>query len=326
MPGAFFPLFEALGLGLPHRPVLVAVSGGADSLALALAYAAFREVSAAEAPWQAVTVDHRLRPESTEEAAQVAAWLRARAIPHETLTWHHPPLQTRIEEEAREARYALLAAYAQAHSFGVILTAHHALDQIETALMRVVRGSGLTGLSGMAPVSRRDDISLARPFLSVFPEELRAFLTRQGQPYITDASNLDDRFERARWRKRLAEVPRSCLEGVSRSLQNLQRLEVQLQAAATTFLQAEVTRTPSGFLFPLKSFQALLPAVGERALRGLLQAISPRPCAQRILEGLRCKLAESDGKLFHGATAHGCVLQRIEGGRIMLRKEERRFP
>lgn len=326
MPKAFFPLFEALGLGLPHRPVLVAVSGGADSLALALAYAAFREASAATAPWQAVTVDHQLRPESTEESAQVAAWLRARSIPHETLTWHHPPLQARIEEQAREARYALLTAHAQAHGFDVILTAHHALDQIETALMRAVRGSGLTGLSGMALLSRRDDVSLARPFLSVFPEALKAFLARQNQPFITDASNLDERFERARWRKRLAEAPKPCLEGVSRSLQNLQRLEVQLQAVATTFLQAEVTRTPSGFLFPLKSFQALLPAVGERALRGLLQTFSPRPCPQRILEGLRNKLAESDGKLFQGATAHGCVLRRIQGGRIMLRKEERRLP
>lgn len=321
-----FPAFQALPLDWKQMPVLVGVSGGADSLALALAYQAFREAITAEAPWCAVTVDHRLRPESTQEAQQVARWLKIWRVPHTTLTWNHAPLSSQIEEKARQARYSLLTGFARDHGFTAVLTAHHALDQIETVLMRAARGSGLTGLRGMVPVSKQKDILIVRPFLTLFPADLRRVLSEAQQPFVEDPSNASSRFERVRWRKGLTffESRGLNLKGFSHSIQNLQDIEEQLTAAARVFINAQVQSTAGevGRSFPLSLFRELLPAVGERVLRALLQEVSQKmtPCSQRILKTLRDKLLSP---LFKGATAHGCILRRTHGKRVLIFPEKR---
>ena len=322
---ALFSGFRALPVDWDRTPVLIAVSGGADSLALTLAYQAFREAQGIVAPWGTATVDHRLRPASTQEAAQVAHWLEARAIPHATLTWAHGPLTTQVEERARQARYDLLTDWARQNGFAAILTAHHALDQIETVLMRATRGAGLTGLRGIAPVSERGGILLLRPFLGVFPEDLRRRLAEAGQPFVEDPSNESPEFERVRWRKALRFFGARGLDlrGVARSIAALQGVEAQLTAAAQAFVEAHVQATADGGrTVPLVSFRALLPAVGERVLRRLLEEASGdrTPCPQRVLAALQKKIA---APAFKGATAHHCTLRRIHGGRLRVEKERR---
>src|SRR5215472_14255742 len=113
-----------------RRPRLaVAVSGGADSMALALSAAAWARHRGGAIT--ALTVDHRLRPESTGEARQVGAWLTARGIAHETLVWEGPHPTGDIQAAARTARYRLLEAWCAQHGVLHLLTAHHREDQAE---------------------------------------------------------------------------------------------------------------------------------------------------------------------------------------------------
>lgn len=187
------------------RTLAVAVSGGADSMALAL-------LTAAAFPGRvhAFTVDHGLREESAGEAALVNAWLSKHDIPHTTLVWQGQKPATNIQAEARSARYRLLAEACAEIGATVLLTAHHKEDQAETVLLRLARGAGLPGLSAMKPVRRLNagfDTLLVRPLLDVSREDLRGYLTAQNQPWIEDPSNQDQRFDRIKVRTLLADPP-----------------------------------------------------------------------------------------------------------------------
>ena len=177
----------------------VAVSGGADSLALTLlanAWARRRGGTVA-----ALTVDHRLRPESAAEARRTGEWLASRGIAHQTLVWDGPHPASDIQAEARTARYRLLQACCAEQGYLHLLTAHHLEDRAETFWLRLARGSGLDGLAGISAVSERARCRVLRPLLDVPPERLRARLRREGQEWIEDPSNRNTEFGRVRVRE-----------------------------------------------------------------------------------------------------------------------------
>jgi tRNA(Ile)-lysidine synthase len=177
----------------------VAVSGGPDSLALAiLADRWAREKGGAIC---ALTVDHRLRPESGDEVRRLGAWLSARAIRHEVLVWTGEKPRTGIQEAARFARYRLLGGWCRDHACLHLLTGHHRDDQIETHLIRRRAHSGPDGLAGMSAIRELADCRLLRPLLGVAKDRLVACLEAERQPFISDPSNLDPAFERSRLRQ-----------------------------------------------------------------------------------------------------------------------------
>lgn len=174
----------------------VAVSGGADSLGmLLLAQAAY------PGQVEAATVDHRLRPAAAQEAAYVAQICAARGIPHATLTVT-VPRRGNVSDRARVARYAALGDWSARRGLSWVLTAHHADDQLETIIMRLNRGSGIAGLSGI----RARQGNVARPLLLWRRSELAALVASAGLTAIEDPSNRDDRFDRARLRAVLNSV------------------------------------------------------------------------------------------------------------------------
>ena len=181
----------------------VAVSGGADSLALLLLATAVRPGKI-----EAATVDHALRPESRTEAEMVASICKRLSVPHAILTveWDERP-KTRIQQRARIARYQLLGRWAQERGLRGLLTAHHLDDQAETVLMRIARGSGVKGLAGMrrvAQVPGWGDQVLLRPLLGWRHEELERVCADAAVVAISDPSNDDEQFERVRIRRALA--------------------------------------------------------------------------------------------------------------------------
>ena len=155
-PGLAAPTIDALLAPLCEFDVaLLAVSGGPDSTAL-LAMAVEWARRAAKAPrLAAATVDHGLRNESADEAAAVGALCARLGVPHRVLVWSGDKPKTRIQERARAARYALLGAHASEIGAKAIVTAHHLDDQAETALFRLLRGSGVGGLRAMAASADR---------------------------------------------------------------------------------------------------------------------------------------------------------------------------
>lgn len=181
------------------QKIAVAVSGGADSLALALM--AKNELAVFGFEVIALTVDHKLRPTSTQEAAYVAEVMKAHGIEHHILEWTSEKPKTGIEEAARKARYQLLTDWCQNHDIKILLTAHHQNDQAETFLMRLKRGSGLEGLCCMRPVSENNGIIIARPFLNTDPQDLRQYLSDRHVKWMEDESNDDVRYFRNRLRQ-----------------------------------------------------------------------------------------------------------------------------
>jgi tRNA(Ile)-lysidine synthase len=194
----------------------VAVSGGPDSLALLLlAIAAF--------PGRvlAATVDHRLRPASGEEARFVSELCTRLAAPHSVLSVDVPSGGHGVQGEARRVRYDALAAWAVEHDIPVLCTGHHADDQAETVLMRLQRGSGIAGLSGVRPLRRHGTLAIARPLLDWTRADVSAVVEGAGLTAIDDPSNRDRRFDRAAMRRFLAANPQFEARRLARSAASL---------------------------------------------------------------------------------------------------------
>ncbi len=186
------------------RVALVAVSGGPDSMALLHLAALWRDMGGPQI--HAATVDHDLRPGSRAEAEAVAQWAAALGIPHSILTWTGERPKARIQELARAARYRLLDALAAEIGAEVLLTGHHADDQAETILFRLLRGSGVAGLAAMAPVSQRGGLRIVRPLLGLSKADLIAHCEAMGQAFFQDPSNRDPRYARTNLKPLLTDL------------------------------------------------------------------------------------------------------------------------
>jgi tRNA(Ile)-lysidine synthase len=172
----------------------LAISGGPDSLALLLL-----AHEAMPGQIEAATVDHQLRPEAANEAAYVAQICAERAITHAIFT-PQAPITGNIQSQARKVRYALLKQWAGDRGLSYIATAHHADDQLETFLMRLSRGSGVDGLSGI----RERNGHIIRPLLGFTKTELEAICAEAGITPVRDPSNSDTDFDRVRMRQWIA--------------------------------------------------------------------------------------------------------------------------
>jgi tRNA(Ile)-lysidine synthase len=148
----------------------------------------------------ALTVDHGLRQEAADEAAQVGLWLKARGIDHAVLVWTREKPATGLQAAARAARYRLLIDYCRDQGILHLALAHHREDQAETVLLRFAKGSGIDGLAGMAAIREVGGVRLLRPLLGMPRERLTATLTAYGQPWIEDPSNRSTAFARVRLR------------------------------------------------------------------------------------------------------------------------------
>ena len=180
--------------------IVLAVSGGPDSVALMWLAARWRRTLARGPRLVAVTVDHGLRAEAKAEARDVKRLARALDLPHRTMRWTGAKPKTGLPAAARAARYRLLAQAARASGATHILTAHTRDDQAETLLMRLLRGSGIAGLAAMARQSERDGVLLARPFLHVSKSQLIATLKKAKLGFADDPTNRDLNFTRPRIR------------------------------------------------------------------------------------------------------------------------------
>jgi tRNA(Ile)-lysidine synthase len=181
--------------------IVLAVSGGPDSIALMWLAARWRGTLARGPRLIAVTVDHGLRAEAAAEARDVKRLARTLDLPHRTMRWTGEKPKTGLPAAARTARYRLLAQAARACGATHILTAHTRDDQAETLLMRLLRGSGIGGLAAMARESERDGVRLARPFLQVSKSQLVATLKKAKIGFADDPTNRDTNFTRPRLRE-----------------------------------------------------------------------------------------------------------------------------
>ncbi len=324
-PAEFDRLMQAVGPFESRPRVAVAVSGGSDSMALALLAAewAARRGGAITA----ITVDHGLRPEAAAEARQVGRWLRARGIAHRILRWRPPvgALPGGLQAVARAARYGLLADWCRRQGVLHLALAHQQEDQAETLLLRLARGSGLDGLAAMAPIAERAGVRLIRPLLAIPRARLRATLAAAQQPWIDDPSNDDPVHARIRMRRLL---PALAAEGLgaarlAATAAHLARARTAIDDAVAALLAEAAAVFPAGYLRldpnPLRSAPA---EVSLRALAHCLMAVGGNDYAPRLdrLERLHGKVRA--GALGGGATLAGCLVVPRSGALLICREPE----
>ncbi|WP_305098063.1 tRNA lysidine(34) synthetase TilS [Croceibacterium aestuarii] len=241
----------------------LAVSGGPDSLAmLLLAHAAM------PGEFEAATVDHGLRAEAAEEAAFVARICAARGIAHSVLRVEVAP--GNVQDEARRARYAALAAWARERGFAALATAHHADDQAETVLMRLNRGSGLGGLSGVRARGTvpGGTLPVLRPLLSWRRAELAALVAGAGIEAVSDPSNADPRYDRVRMRTALAEADWLDAAAIAQSAAYLADAQEALDWAMEREWDANVEIVAGGIRYEPSAPRAIVLQVLRRIFAG----------------------------------------------------------
>jgi len=290
--------------GLDAFPaLLLAVSGGPDSTALMYLAARWRDSLRVKPKLVAVTVDHGLRKESTAEATAVARLARKLRIPHRTMRWTGRKPKTRLQEEARRARYRLLGDAARKVGAAHILTAHTLDDQAETVLIRMSRGSGLSGLAAMQRISKvphAEDLLLVRPLLEVPKARLVATLRVAGIPYADDPSNRDPRFMRARLRGLMAALALEGLDspGLARLAHRIRRADAAIESGVDQAVADLFVELPAGGIaIEARRFAGLPAEIALRLLgRALARVGNEGPVELAKLEALKSALDEAQNK------------------------------
>ena len=314
---------------LKSAPALVlAVSGGPDSVALMWLAARWRRSLARGPKLVVVTVDHGLRPEAAREAREVKRQATALALTHRTLRWRGAKPKTGLPAVARDARYRLLAQAARATGATHVLTAHTRDDQAETLLMRLLRGSGIAGLSAMARLTMRDGIVLARPLLDVPKSQLIATLKRASLGFADDPTNRDSAFTRPRLR---ALLPQLASEGGD--ARNLVRLAARFSRAnaavevltdgAERFLRlrdrGDAPHGPAARSFEAGAFAALPEEVRLRLLLRAIDALGHEgPAELGKVEALLAALDQAIAEGRRSSAGRPALKQTLAGALISL--------
>lgn len=217
----------SLGDFRTEKAIAVGVSGGGDSMALSRLLSEWSE-SCQGPEIHVLSVDHGLRPEAADEVKQVEAWVSQWPhVIHRGLVWDGDKPDSKIQELARRARYDLMATYCKENGIRFLFLAHHANDQAETVLIRLIKGSGLDGLSGIHPIQVfNEDLCLVRPLLFASHEQLLSFCKDRKISWIEDPSNVSDHYLRPRLRKIW-----SLLEEEGLSTKRLEKLAVRMARA-----------------------------------------------------------------------------------------------
>jgi len=306
--------------------IVLAVSGGPDSIALMWLAARWRSALARGPRLIAVTVDHGLRAEATGEARDVKRLARTLDLTHRTMRWTGEKPKTGLPAAARSARYRLLAQAARNCGATHVLTAHTRDDQAETLLMRLLRGSGISGLAAMARESERDGVLLARPLLQVSKSQLVATLKKAKIGFADDPTNRDTSFTRPRLR---AIMPVLAAEGgdarnlarlASRLARANQAVEVLVDGAERYLALRDREATRAGFdasTFDAKAFAAMPEEIRLRLLKRAIDRFGHEgPAELGKVEALLVALDQAGAK--QGKKRRSGLKQTLAGALVSL--------
>lgn len=287
----------------------VAVSGGSDSMALALLMHKFAQESGIKII--ALTVDHHLRAESSQEAATVGKWLSARGIAHKILSWDEAKNLSNIHAKARKARYTLMVDFCASQGIKILCVGHTMDDQAETVLMRLMRGSGVDGLAAIAPSSKVFGIHAVKPLLEFTREELREYLRAEKQDWVNDPSNENTRFTRVKVRNLISttESPELFKKRLAATATHMARAKNYIEEKIKQSLAGIFTFHNEGFFtVKLNEFRHLHEEERLRSLAAALQHISGNTYKTRFrnLEILHNKIMS--GEPLNGSTLWGCSI------------------
>ena len=282
--------------------IAVAVSGGADSLCLT--FLLYEWAKKQNISLYAFTVDHNLRPESASEAAYVHELLTEKGIVHETLFWSGEKPTVAVEEKARQARYDLLSDACLEHKIEYLFLAHHQNDQAETFFMRLIRSSGVDGLSAMQRVVKKENVFLLRPLLDYPHSRIQKTLEQHFHiRWIEDPSNAQTIYERVRLRQSQSTLDNLGLtaSAVALSAKRLSRARLALEWMTDSFMAQYAKKNSAGFIFiPEKVFNELPTEIQLRVLDKSMAYVigknyqSRMVQLEKMLENMPCRLTLHD--------------------------------
>jgi tRNA(Ile)-lysidine synthase len=317
------------GKKLPKK-IAVAVSGGADSLALTLLLQEF--CLAKKIKLFAATIDHKMRQASSEEARELSKILAKKKIPHEILTVEQKKLpQKNIEAGLRELRYELLTEFCKKNKIEFLFLGHHLGDVAENFLIRLFRGSGLDGLSPIGEVVSRKSlvvnrgkIQLIRPLLDFTKDDLKKFLTAQKIQWFEDETNQDEKFLRNKIRKFFESFEEQNLiqKRIKNAADEIAKMRdffdeiVALEAAEIVESQAD-----GSFLINHKKFQNLDEKIARRILVSILMKVGGKIYKPR-LEKLKNFYEYLRGDEIKLRNFYGCSAKKFDAERVVIFAEK----
>lgn len=306
---------------LPHPPdaLGVAVSGGGDSMALLHLMHGFCALHGARL--HAVTVNHGLRPEASDEAAAVGKYCATLGVSHDILLWDDWDGKGNLQAQARDARYARMAAWALERGVRTIALGHTADDQAETVLMRLGRRAGVDGLSAMSARMVRHGVNWVRPLLGASREDLRVHLRAQRIEWAEDPSNDDIAFDRIKARRALLALADLGIDASGLAVVAEQMGQARKALNWQTFLAArDLVTIDAGAVVLEERRMRILPEEIQRRL--LVQALgwisgAEYPPRRAAVATLMAALRKGQG-----ATVDGCHARRVKGNIWVFREHD----
>ncbi len=289
----------------PPKAIGVAVSGGSDSTALL--HLMHHWAGGAGVTLHAVTVDHGLRDAAADEAKSVARMCASLGVDHYTLRWTGWEGKGNLQDQARRARYRLMAGWARERGIEMIALGHTVEDQAETFLMRLARGSGVDGLSGMATRRVSDGVTWVRPVLLQRRQDLRDYLQRHGIGWIDDPTNEDERFDRVKIRKAMQVLADLGLdaERLAGTAQDLQFARIALEQQTREAAERIATVENGDVVLDHMQYRRLSVEIGARLFSHALCWVSSAQYRPRRMALIGAEYSADIGKV---STLHGCLI------------------
>tara|TARA_Y100000741_G_scaffold31781_2_gene22538 strand:+ start:286 stop:1299 length:1014 start_codon:yes stop_codon:yes gene_type:complete len=305
-----------------RKDFAVAVSGGPDSLALVLLSENYAKENGLKLT--ALSVDHSLRPDSKDEIKWIKKLMRRNKIKFSCIKLKGKKPDSNIMAYARERRYSLLTQYCKRSKISYLLTAHHLDDEIENFLMRLIRGSGIKGLSSSHTSfkHRKSGVNIVRPLLSFSKKSLIKYLSLTKQNYVVDPTNKDVRFDRSRIRVLTAKL---ISEGLSKSrfsnvIDNLKKAESAIEKSLSGYGKNLIQiRDKSSLAISIKNFIKIPEEIQFRLFVKIVEYVSKKKQKPRAksISNLMKKIIRRD---FKSMTVHGCIFTK-EGKEIIIKLE-----
>ena len=329
-----FAEWRKLQLPVKTEPIIVAVSGGADSTALLLTLDELKRHEKISMELHAAHLDHRLRENSAGDARWVANLARrfgyAAVISRADVREVAESRQENLEQVARKLRYEFLERTARRKRARFVLTAHTMDDQAETVLLRLMRGSaslGLSGIDALRPLSKKGDIQLVRPLLWARRSDTEDYCRLRQQEFLIDEMNSDEAYARVKVRKQLVPLMQSfnqrVVEAISRTATLLREDSAVLYKDAGELLaKASVTAS--------ESHKTKMPPLSVQVLSAAPSALRRRALRQWITEArgdaLRLEMTHlvAVERLLEGSIG-GRTVELPDGARVTRRRGRLEF-
>ncbi|MDC0231989.1 tRNA lysidine(34) synthetase TilS [Pelagibacteraceae bacterium] len=307
----FYTKFKSIVFkDIKRKDFALAVSGGADSLCLAY----FSKIYSIQSNSRAhvLIVDHKLRKESSREASRVKRILLKKNIYSKILKWSGKIPKSNIQKNARDMRYALLSNYCKEYNVKYLITAHHGDDQIENFFIRLIRGSGLTGLSSMPEkVKYNKNLKIIRPFLKFEKRDLKYVTLNYFKTYIKDPSNNNEKFLRIRIRKYRKNMEKEGLDTrkIMKTVDNLLSADQALNFYKNKALYRHISFvTKNKCLVNKKIFSDEAQEIIFKSFSDILSLVSGTyypPRSKKVLNLIN----RLKGKKFAKSTLGGCIVE-----------------